>query len=468
MSTEKQTPTRAAVARRVDLLDHAEQLAISLRLEPNAWANSVRVVSPRDVATSLGMTRTWVYRMWPTREDFWRDLAEFECRRDDPCAAALIRVSPTLTSVGTEQPFEWLIERLDWLSDQIIPACRSHTFAAVFGYELPAEVARLVLTKRRQAIVRIEAWLGDWARAAQRRPVPGIRLADLAELVQLFIDGGRMAQLLIPWVVTERISDGDRRISPLAAAVRHLLASMTEPGAFEPATPTPAAPLPLHTWTDRQLVVLTAAADLLDTTVHDPQEPIVAYGWVTIARVARAAGVSRHTVYQYWASDDELRIDLLERMCTRFASVITAWSTDRSDAPPDAVRAVTMEEMDTYVPRSGTTRLPTLAFIPHLGHPRVAELLHGLHRLTLAESERAIAGHTGDASFTVAEVARLSFLGWYGIRRNYMLAVSAASSDADRLSALHRLASSCFRSAARVDRALVDALRATDPVSPDE
>lgn len=412
-----------SIARRAKLLDIAVEIVLSADEDPSAWLHAVAVVSPLDVARAVGLSRTWMYQLWPTKQEFWQDLAIYECLRDDE--APLAKAGWRQVRETGSTPLEALRRAMNTLTADVRVAPGTVTFATVLGYSLPAEVAELKLLKQRRATAAIERLMVEWLIASGRHPVPGCSLGDLADMVKLLIDGGRMANVVAPWMLEpEWLLDDAQPWSILAYGARQLMARLTEPGI--PITDhivSPIAPqVEPANWTDRHRSALAAASVVFDQKLATPDNTLHAFGLLTVARLARRAGVSRQTVYNAFPSDDELRLALLRRLRSMHesanSSALRSWWRD---ATPSTDRALDFAEGCLMRFRGG--RIPMLAFIPHVRDDVVAAELHGLSRRLVTDAAAAYDRYDAMTEHHVdaAHRADLALLTWLASRRRVQL-----------------------------------------------
>jgi AcrR family transcriptional regulator len=189
-----------------------------------------------------------------------------------------------------------------------------------------------------------------------------------------------------------------------------------------------------ESWTSAQRRALDAGVELLSRKMRSVPADLDAFGTVTVARVARTAGVSRQTVYSRWRSDDDLRLDVLRRLAD--AHIRSFRSIDHDPwVPTEDWRRTLSFAMGflAFADRVGP-RLPWLAFAPYAGDERVAAELARVARHCIDEAasvtERSLAsidGLDGDRP-SPTQRAEIGFAAWLGARRRAQIRLRLDSS----------------------------------------
>lgn len=383
-------------------LEVAAEVAAAVR--PGAGRSYLAaLVDLAELGDLLGRPRTSLYRLWPSQHDFWSDLTvhlvfqnDFH-RPDeglpwdetDPVGALPHRRDP-LADVDR------LRTGLQLMQDAVVADPWVQIRASLLGYaDLPgvAEARRAVEGRRiRHLGRRIAEILGDAGLAV----APPLRAEDSAAALWCLGDGFAVLQRSRPAIAADGVAVDDG-LGPqpwglMAYAIRATLAETSAPGREEVAPgprPDPAGavrPGAPDRWAPARQEALDAASALfLERVRADLRSPagdgdeIRSLGHVTVAAVARAAGVSRRSVYNHWSSSDELRLDLLRWLLAaerrRYVSALDRVAAGREPAGPGRTAAALTAMLVHPVPdRLPLPHLP-LAFLAELGHPVVRATL---------------------------------------------------------------------------------------------
>lgn len=313
-----------------------------------------------DLAVSLGLHRTTMYRLWPSQAAMWRDLLEYVLVSTPP-----LRLPATDGDASTAfdelqaalQRSSLSVLRTTLLafhpSEAVQPALTVH-MASTLG-ALAADIDDML---RRQGLAVSEPW-SAW---------------DVALFVLTVGDGLGQSARLLDWLDRrDVVVDGSSR-GLLAHASTSLLGRITRPRRpSDPVVP-PRIDVPdMARWDPRQRDVLDGAAAVLQQRVAEPtladgrSSPV---GYLTLARVARAAGVTRQAVQRCFRDQSELAEDLMrylyaERRSRLVDSVRRGWRAAHVATPPSARAAA--DTTLAHLLGAASPRIDAhLAFGPHL------------------------------------------------------------------------------------------------------
>jgi AcrR family transcriptional regulator len=369
------------------------------------------LVELADLGGHLGRPRTSLYRLWPSQHDFWSDLTlhlvfqndyqkpderlpwdesrqtvELPAQRDPAADSEVLRIG------------------LTFIQDAVLDDPWVQVRASLLGYaDVPgvAEARRQVEDRRiRHLGARVAGILSLGGRAI----APPLRAHDAAVALWCLGDGFAVLHRSQPEIGARTIPVDDglgpRPWGLLAYAVRAVLAEMSvighEPEPAGPASgPSPSALYAAVSarWTPAQRDALDAATTLFlegtrGRSLAGDGEEIRSLGHVTVAAVARAAGVSRRSIYNHWSSSDELRLDLLRwllaaerrRYVAGLDRVLAAPSAEGADRTGAVVAALLVHPSPGRLP---IPHLP-LAFLAEADHPAVRATLERGYAETVA------------------------------------------------------------------------------------
>ncbi len=368
-----------AVLRRV-----AHSAAVNARTDAPFLASRV---SFQALADHLGVTRPALYRLWDDQYEFWVDLVrhlayehDFSQATDDmPWRAATTRPPPT-TTTDDRSPDQLLADRINPVQDVVFDDLRVLIRAASLGYADLADVGtvrREVESSRlRQLAADIDSWL-----AARDRVVQAPHSAlDVAAMAWCVSDGLSVLNHYLPdhCGVLARVDFGSGHAdwTLLALTSRALRVGMSKPGTRRPGNHGVTGPVtvrgPELVWTPAQQEALQAATGLFIDSIVEPSEPnsdprLLEH--LTMARVARAAHVSRRTIYNVWPSRAHMLEDLqADLVAERHRLIAAAIATHRTwDGGLDIARATGHL---VGPPHLDPPSDPGLAFLIEPGHER--------------------------------------------------------------------------------------------------
>lgn len=363
----------------------AELVERDVATEP-AFAHVASHVRLTTVAANLGVSRTSLYRQWDRQHDYWCDLTAFMIGRtltqpDRDC---------TDLDVGSlESLLEWIRIEMAGLQGRLVTDPRRILCTSLLGYPpvptLRDEMAAIERAGRHEVAVRLDHLLSS----AGRTIVEPLTAEDLVAAIWLVADGVAHCAAVEPAIREARLTldgDVDRPWTLTAYAARCVLVGLTAPSV--PRRRPSAAPPPMpatrgssRRWPPEKRAALEEGARLFAEHVRSPTgagaSPAV-LGHISLARVARAADVTRRQLYHLWSSHDAFLHDLRARLReleaasyrARFDGGVTA-AIARLDLSRVAL------EISEHVNR-GDAQLderplqPRFAFELHLTDPRIA------------------------------------------------------------------------------------------------
>ena len=224
------------------------------------------------------------------------------------------------------------------------------------------------------------------------RAKPPFDAYDIAAAMWCFSDGVAIANRFLPHVAEMRLTlddgEGRRDWGVISYASRTALIGMTEPGE-QPDGPGGSAdddPAgyqlipsidPDVRWTPRQREALaTGAQAFLDSLqpARDASDELLIPEHLSVARVARAAGVSRQAIYDVWPTPTEMMVDLFHHVRTaQRANLLRAFDVAFASAnmrPGDLVERIVELAMG---PHDGGPD-PRLTFLPDAANPHVQRI----------------------------------------------------------------------------------------------
>jgi AcrR family transcriptional regulator len=372
-----------------------------------------------EVADTLGLTRTALYRRWDTQHDFWADLSRYLVlehdaseRRDDlPWRA---EPGPPLDLRRFPQVLEAFRTSIGGIQADLHADLRILVRASLFAYDdLPGMAAERRATDR-QRIRDLAGHLAAIVHGLGYRFTEPLDAFGAATALWCLADGLTVRSWRQPGLADATISvdDGDGpapwsllaycgRALLMEATTRGRLAADAPDGTTGPELADGAHDRPSAEWSAGQLKALEAAAGLFHERV-DPAQPtdhdheVSALGQITMASVARECGVSRRAVYNVWPSTDELRLDLLSALLSaerRAISLRLAPVIERDLAPELRASHV----LSTLVRQPGAGQL-------WVGHVRLAYLVDGRHPGVQAASAAGAAGILDEFEHAVARL----------------------------------------------------------------
>lgn len=338
-----------------------------------------------EVADRLGVSRSSLYRLWPSQLDYWHDLVADTVATPSPVIADLV-AAPDEDEPEPPADLDALVRAVvEGVDEAVVRLTTDPTHlvrAGLAGYP-PSPLAPVAAAVERSERAAAADRLREMLAAVGRRPVPPLTTGDLVTAMGVFLDGAVLYGRSVPESLDHRVvleADGTAW-SLTGLAVRSLLVELTEEGRPverrgpargeaarkpEDERPSPRSPL--------QAEAIRAGVELFveRTATPRPEDLEAALGHVSLARLARAAGVTRRHMYHLWSSQSEFLFDLLDRMVAEeradFVRRLDSSTVDAA-AVGDRTRLllVLIDELNAYR-RSETPPRPAvrLALQPHI------------------------------------------------------------------------------------------------------
>lgn len=283
-----------------------------------------------DVADALGITRPALYRLWPSQYDFWIDLSRYiayevnysQPDHDMPWNAPPAGAPPSPLRLAPHEVDAVMSRRTNTTQDIAFADVRVVIRAASLGYPAVADLGEI---RRQVEARRLDVFGADLARslAVIGRATDERSLHLMAASLWCIADGLAVLHRVRPERCgghsTVDFGHGANSWTLLSLATRALYfglsAAADTPDELPPRPPPYEIPAPARSWTPLQLEALDTATRLFVESLADPvavaEGPNV-LGYVTIARVAALAGVSRRTVYNVWPARAAMLSDVLD------------------------------------------------------------------------------------------------------------------------------------------------------------
>ncbi|HEY8525269.1 MAG TPA: hypothetical protein VIL48_09910 [Acidimicrobiales bacterium] len=366
-----------AVGRRQRYLDLATELACRPpRSGLPSFPHAVAHIRIADVARTVGVTRSAVYRHWSTQEEFWADLTAYLASGGESAwLRTLVRTGDAVVADGTGEAARRALNRIQ---EELLADHQTAVRAALVAYPDVGPARERVAESERRLVAHV-AGLVDRLRAARGcRFADGVTATDVALVLTALGEGFALVARVAPRALARTPVDGDgggdrgaggagsaaaepaeagtgtgvgpaearaglgaeeRPWLPLAFAARAVLVGLTAPPAGAQAAgdsvpgadaldaPGAGATAPARRSGagangspagDRRRDYLRAAARLART--HTPgagDDPVPVLGHVTLAGLARETGDDRRRLYELWPSQSEFRLDLLTHLVAR-------------------------------------------------------------------------------------------------------------------------------------------------------
>lgn len=351
------------------------------------------------VAEALGITRPALYRLWPSQYDFWVDLARYiayeidysQPDHDMPWNARYTVVEPTTERFADDEIDGLLSASANAVQDALFANVQILIRAASLGYPDIGDLGHIRRQVETRRIDQFRADVDSSLVVLGRTPGPHGTF-DVAASLWCIADG---LSVLHPFLGDEcgrraevDFGRGPQTWTMLSLTVRALYLGLSAPRAARDDVPELRAPfvvpVPEHVWSAGQIAALDVATELFADSITDPQpqieqDEVSVLGYVTIARVAALAGVSRRTIYNVWPTREAMMADILEDLL--------------ADGRADQRRVLHAENggelgamTNDLVGPAGTAPPidPALAFVIELGDEP--------HCAAIAASQRALAG----------------------------------------------------------------------------
>lgn len=351
-----------------------------------------------DVASSLDKHRTALYRLWPTQHDFWVDLTLYltysndfrQSQEEMPWAATESALGPVaeLDAAGAMESFR---RRFNLTQDLVLDDVWILVRGALLGYE---DVPGVAQVRREVELARLDD-LGAYV--GERLALLGLGISapftqrDVAAALWCISDGTSIANRFAPDVGATRVmiddGEGPAGWGLAAYAMRTTLLGTAAPSkrTAVPSTGTSrrrvVVPDLAKLWTSKQRVVLEAATDLflrsIGPAAKGVNDRLHVLDHVTIARVARAARVSRQAIYEVWPSEAEMLRELLGELLREKHDELLL--TFDEALPPGGSPAVVLERATRRWLSPAARPDTTLAFLPESADQHVGAILRDAH-----------------------------------------------------------------------------------------
>lgn len=394
------------------------------------------LIRPGDLANRVGVSRTALYKAWPSRSDMWAALVDYlnytgDFSRDD---SSLPWAPPpaTLDPIDLTAP-EWR-DTIRAQVDGTFQQTRDDPFwivrAATLAYPEPAAVARFRRSVEAHRLATLARRIDIGLRRGHRTFPGPYRLEHWAEAAWAMLDGLITTAHWHPALGDETVVRDDglgpRAWSLAGWAYRCVLYECT----VDSGTPTvvvegddtdAGVPDPPE-WTRTQRAALAAGVEaLIDAISSEHRDAALAIlPHITIDRVARSAGVTRRAVYDVWPDRDQLLLDLLDELLTSehgqwVRLTEAAWGATTSPAADPAAFAAGIA---WYGKDDLALDLAISAYLPQSRQPDVRHLLSEHHHRKVAHVARALSRlEPGPGPATPTQLAELIIALAGGLRR---------------------------------------------------
>lgn len=393
-------------------LEVAAQLAVE-HVPPGqiAYPLVVSSISMADAGRRAGVGRSTMYRLWPSKYDFWADLVRYIAMRDlQPSGEASAEYL-----VGGTTDWDAVLRYARKPLNDIYAGMKDDPWvplrAALQGSSSGVQVDELVGGIVADAISEITYAVDDSYAAfaaAIRPPLVTRHHAAMAHCIgDAFASAHRVSA-----VVAEplRIDGRDEPWSLYSYVVMALVEVMAAPGTSRLGQVEP--PMlhvwnPEHEWNEPKRQVLAAAANLFGDRVRNgstgtvvrrgPRDaPATA---VTMQRLARRAGVSTQALQHVWPHQQALDVDLMRLLWRRHYHQQLAWwrrALRRAyTSEPDTMWLSAADEVIRRQLRASNT--PHVAYATHIDRD-------DLRAVARAETESVVATFAADLEAIITAI----------------------------------------------------------------
>lgn len=291
-------------------------------------------ISINELADALGVTRTALYRRWPTRNDLWVDLMKYVAFQNDfsktdddmPWAPPPESLEPV--DLASPELLEVIRRQFNTSLDLVLNDITWVVRSAQLAYPEEGELAHARSQVEQRRLTTLAARIAIGLQRGRRRFRPAYTLYDLTAALWSLGDGLIVRAHWLPEIRDDPVivDDGNGPLpwTLTGYAFRCMLFEMTEP--IDPPGSSPLITADLSAlkdldtappaWTPAQCETLTRATDMLFDRLgtEAPTGHYTVLPHITIDRVARATGVSRRAVYDVWPTRDAMLIDLLQSL----------------------------------------------------------------------------------------------------------------------------------------------------------
>lgn len=289
-----------------------------------AYAHAVSHIRLTDVAARAEIPRATLYRLWGNQHDFWRDLVLFIMTRDLlPAAEEDDDAPPPIERGDDASLLEHIRVAFNRAQTRLAGDPRLILRATLTGYPREPATARQILTWERSERAELAGRVARILDAAGRSPIAPIDTDDLAALLWMWSDGTILLASTDAAYADVRLHPDDGTAghdgwSLTAWVARCLVCELTEPAEPDVAsTNRPSERPAVRPRSPAKSAALAVGADMFAESIDldaptTVRRPTGALGHLTLARLARAAGVSRRQIYNVWRSPQDLCRDLIQ------------------------------------------------------------------------------------------------------------------------------------------------------------
>lgn len=349
-----------------------------------------------DVAKQMGIARSALYKLWDTHLDYSVDLGRYLAMQHDYARSddELIWNGNENAPSGLGTQIEALRAVTNAMQNEILADVLILVRAASLGSPQDESVHDVRCTTELRRIGDLADWLSTYLHDSGATIAHPLDRFDLALGFWCLSDGFGTLGHSIPSVRSEQlmIDDGQspRPWGLWSYGARSLILRFTqprdtsqEPGLRPSSQSTARTRQANETWSDRQVDALAAGARLVidqllgSTTTVQTTEPST-FKHLTIARIARSAGVSRRAVYDVWPTKAELLTDLLRDTLGRHHTMLLR-HFDRAVRDASAVSvadllATIVDEVDIALRAEATDLTLLMAFVGE-HHPTIRTII---------------------------------------------------------------------------------------------
>jgi AcrR family transcriptional regulator len=380
---------RVSAETKLRYLAAAAELAMRTSPGEDTFPYAVSRVTMADVAADLGIARTTLYKLWPSKLAFWADLttyiatAAIDPTADDVATSILQppTEAPRVTMDRARVELNALQER-----QRVNPWLALRT--ALLGYAGDEQVDALVAAANARDIDEIVTQVDRILAELGVTPREPLTAHDIAVLGFSVADGLATGGRLSPRINAHDLAlDGEppgwgMLALALRAIVRRCTRPRTEADAERSSTaPTqrPPAIAPSARWSAAQLAALTAGARRFTTgaPANASRRPPSPFGHVTIARLARHVGVSRQSLHRIWSSQQAFVADLIsylfEARCEQVLVTMRRATRHSMEVPAGGALVATEEAVTTLVREASRGPLAHLTYASYEDDPVIRD-----------------------------------------------------------------------------------------------
>lgn len=328
------------------------------------------MVAVSDIADRLQRSRTTIYRLWSTQEEFWADLAHFVVEEHQGMLLRAVRQSAPDGGAGgaLEAALRTSVRRTSFEAEPLV-------WLASLAYAQHAPALATALTIRHRAVhLDLAHALAPLLAADGRRPADPLTIHDLASLLYGACETMAVQNLLDDRPskpLTDRHGDAAALLGrALTVPVDHDRGSPRRPTIERRGPWAAAGPRPGRR-DDRRLAVLRAARALLYERISRDARPITERTGrlrVPFSRLARTAGVARQTLYNRWPDNEAFELAVLHLLMNKPYAVHPPFPDEPGGTPLEAIEAVTY---GYELGRLSTWRDAINTYLPYIANPAV-------------------------------------------------------------------------------------------------